>query len=71
MESLLSSLQSGEGVRISLVDEGLMKPHCECGHFLKVRMQWCPTVDEVSNQYFSNLDVWERTSYIVLPDIFD
>ncbi|KAH0553065.1 hypothetical protein GP486_006742 [Trichoglossum hirsutum] len=67
MHTLLEGLKAGFGVSIGLVEKQLMKPFCRCGRFN--REVWGhERVDEVSAQYFSNLDLWERATY--LPDYF-
>lgn len=68
MRSLLSGLENGGRITIPLVEENMMKEFCQCGRFLEVTDEACACVDEACNEYFSNLDVWNRTRYIMIPE---
>lgn len=68
MESLLSDLDSGYGAaEIRLVVDDMMKSYCDCGIFEDVHDDVCIRVQEVSNYYFSNLEDWNRSTFIASP----
>ena len=63
MRSLYEGL-IGEGkVDIALVQHKMMKPFCGCGQFPKGD-RTCPTVEDSAAYYFSNLEDWNRTTFI-------
>jgi len=68
MRSLLSGLDNGGRIAIPLVEEDMMNPFCQCGRFLEVTDEACACVDEVCTEYFSNMDIWSRTTYIMIPE---
>ena len=63
MKILLDNLTRGEGVRIGLTDNGLMRPICLCGRFT---WDTCllETEETVSASDFSNLHECDRVTYI-------
>lgn len=68
MRSVLDGLNNGGLVPIKLVEEDMMSPFCVCGRFLDVVDEACACVGEVCSHYFANVDVWERSSYIMIPE---
>lgn len=44
-----------------------MKVFCSCGEFSEA-VPRCPIVDDVAAYYFSNLDDYNRTTFIEAPD---
>lgn len=66
MDALNDSLQSGGKVAIALVQDEMMKPFCSCGGF-PAALPACALVDEAAAYYFSNLEDWDRTTYIHTP----
>ena len=52
---------------IALIQKGMMKPFCDCGEFLNATPA-CACVDEASCYYFSNMDDWNRSSFISTPE---
>lgn len=60
MERLLWGLKTKEKVTVGLVEKGLMKDHCGCGRF----SSHAPCMSEVSATYISNMDIWERATYL-------
>jgi len=67
MDALNESLQSGGKVAIALVQNEMMKPFCRCGEF-PAAVPACTLVDEAAAYYFSNLEDWNRTTYIHTPE---
>lgn len=66
MQEILWSLTTEEEPRIGLVQNGLMKPHCQCGIFLDDE-DLCVRADQACTSYFMNLEDWSRTEYIEMP----
>lgn len=66
MDALNESLQSGGKVAIALVQDEMMKPFCSCGGFSAAAPAYA-LVDEAAAYYFSNLEDWDRTTYIHTP----
>lgn len=67
MHTLDESLNSRDKVDIALVQNQMMKPFCYCGEFPGA-LSACPIVDDAAAYYFSNLDDWNRTTFIRVPD---
>lgn len=68
MHEIVESLESGGGVRRVLHHLELLRSYCGCGTFLSARDKDCACVDEVCEQYYSNLEEWERTTYLYRPE---
>lgn len=69
MHTLDEGLISRDDVDIALVQSEMMKPICDCGSFLTGHPV-CPTVDDATSYYFSNLDDWNRTTFIRVPEVY-
>lgn len=67
MYALLESLNAGGGISVGLVEKEMMTPFCDCGKFEGAEDEACARVDEVSAYYFSNLEDWNRSTYIESP----
>ncbi|KAF7884893.1 hypothetical protein EAF00_010711 [Botryotinia globosa] len=67
MRSLLDGIPYGF-VSLPLVENDMMKPFCRCGRFINVQDEACVCVNEACSHYFSNLEDWERSAYIVIPE---
>lgn len=67
MHTLLQSLIANNGVSLGLLEKQLLRPFARCGDFEEVQMN-CPTMQDVSADYFSNVDDWHRTTFIGLPE---
>ena len=63
MQSLNEGLITGGKVNISLVQNEMMRPFCDCGLFQDYGQDF-PIVDDVAAHYFSNLEDWKRTTFI-------
>ena len=63
MRSLNEGLISRGRVDVALVQKQLMKPFCGCGQFLQAFPGY-PIADDVATYYFSNLNDWNRTTFI-------
>jgi hypothetical protein len=63
MESLVESLTSGHELSINLVQKDMMRSYCECGKFDGAD-EVCARSQDVSTYYFSNLDDWNRSTFI-------
>jgi hypothetical protein len=73
LDEVLENYQAGHGIRIGLVESEMMKEYCDCGHFRRAEDDDCPCVDEACAYYFSNLEDWNRTTFLECPekDIWD
>ena len=67
MHDLLRSLDAGSDIRIGLVQEKMMAAFCDCGIFFEAEDECCVRVDEACAHYFSNLEDWNRSTYIDTP----
>ena len=67
LRSLHVGLSREGKVDIALVQTEMMKPFCPCGQFPQA-VEACPVVDDAVAYYFSNLDDWNRTTFIRSPD---
>jgi hypothetical protein len=63
VHSLLESLDWGNAASMPFVEKNLMKNYCACGWF-KGRSWDCARRGQVCTSYFSNLDVWNRTTFL-------
>jgi hypothetical protein len=50
------------------VSKEMMKPFCRCGVFDRSEDSACLRVEEASAYYFSNLEDWNRSTYIAAPE---
>lgn len=64
MHDLLTSLDAGSEIRIGLVQKKMMKSFCDCGKFFEADNHDFVRVDEASAYYFSNLEDWNRATYM-------
>ena len=67
MHSLNEGLIVSGKVDVALVQKNMMKAFCNCGEFEGAEPA-CPIVDDAAVYYFSNLDDWNRTTFIESPD---
>lgn len=68
MQALLDGLENGSGVSfLPLIAREMMQPYCHCGRFKNAEDEACVLVDEASRDYFSNLEDWNRTTFIIMP----
>ena len=68
MRSLNEGLIDKGKVDIALVQNKMMKPFCDCGHFPQGNVLSFPVLDDAVTYYFSNLDDWNRTTFIPRPE---
>ncbi|SCV48818.1 uncharacterized protein FFB14_10548 [Fusarium fujikuroi] len=54
-----------------LTQNRMFKDHTPCGWFGKASDFLCPTAEEVCTEYFMNMDIYSRTSYINQPDLLE
>lgn len=66
MHTLNEGLIVSGNVDIALVQKNMMKAFCGCGEFSEA-VPACPIVDDAVAYYFSNLDVWNRTTFLGSP----
>ncbi|PNP73369.1 hypothetical protein FNYG_13267 [Fusarium nygamai] len=52
-----------------LIQNRMFKEHTPCGWFGNASQFLCPTAEEVCTEYFMNMDIYSRTSYIGQPDL--
>jgi hypothetical protein len=55
-------------VRVGLVESEMMRDYCGCGRFRCASDEDCVCVDEACAYYFSNLEEWERTTFLDSPE---
>ena len=67
MKALNDSLDRGHKLDIALVRNEMMKPYCRHGEF-PYAVPACPVVDDVAACYFSNLDDWNRSTFLSASD---
>ena len=72
MHTLNEGLTVGGKVDIALVQENMMKEFCSCGVFWNGHegIPACTVVDNVAAYYFSNLDDWNRTTFIEVVEFW-
>lgn len=63
MHTLNEGLVDRGKVDVALVQNGMLKPFCDCGLFPDADPV-CPIVDDVAAWYFSNLNDWKRSTFI-------
>ena len=68
MRSLNEGLIDKGKVDIALVQNKMMKPFCDCGQFSQGNVLSFPVLDDAVTYYFSNLDDWNRTTFIPRPE---
>ncbi|KAF4951620.1 hypothetical protein FGADI_7397 [Fusarium gaditjirri] len=61
--------EDNEELLMPLVQNQMFKVHSRCGWFSSASDFLCPTAEEVSTEYFMNMDIYSRTSYIDQPDL--
>ena len=66
MRSLNAGLIAGRKVDIALVQNQMMKRFCGCGQFPGADLAG-PVADDAVAYYFSNLEDWNRTTFIPCP----
>ncbi|KIW64180.1 hypothetical protein PV04_09133 [Phialophora macrospora] len=65
LDAVLTGLQTGTNISMPLLDKGMIKSYCQCG---RTAPHWEHILrEDIAEYYFSNLDVWERTSFIEEP----
>ncbi|KAI8628805.1 hypothetical protein F5Y19DRAFT_434960, partial [Xylariaceae sp. FL1651] len=52
-----------------LVQNQMLRRHSPCGWFYKADEFVCPTAQEVSTEYFMNMDIYERSTFIESPKL--
>ncbi|KAF5635753.1 hypothetical protein F52700_5064 [Fusarium sp. NRRL 52700] len=52
-----------------LIQNRMFKEHTPCGWFGDTKEFLFPTAEEVCTEYFMNMDIYNRTSYIQQPDL--
>ena len=67
MNALNESLDRGNKLDIALVRNGMMKSSCWGGEFPGAS-PGCPILGDVAAYYFSNLEDWNRSTFLSLYD---
>ncbi|CZR53627.1 uncharacterized protein PAC_03507 [Phialocephala subalpina] len=67
MESVLESLENGDELSIGLVSKRMMNPFCRCGIIRSSDDPACLRVEEACTHYFSNLEDWSRSNFLLAP----
>jgi len=65
MVTLLDNLRSGTEPSIGMVQKSVMKPYCVCGRFQGTAN--FALREEATKDYVSNLDDWNRATFILVP----
>ncbi|OAL35869.1 hypothetical protein AYO20_04775 [Fonsecaea nubica] len=68
MDEVLRSLERGRPVQVGLIERKMLRDYCDCGNFLASKDHDCPCVDMVCAEYFSNLEEWDRTTFLWCPE---
>lgn len=69
MSNILRGLNNGDGVsHLALVDREMMQPFCRCGRFENAVDQDCARAQDACARYFSNLEDWNRSTFIAMPE---
>jgi hypothetical protein len=69
LSNLLRGLNNGDGVsHLALVDREMMQPFCRCGRFENAVDQDCARAQDACARYFSNLEDWNRSTFIAMPE---
>ena len=64
MNALNESLGRGNKLDIALVRDEMMKPYCRGGEFPDATPA-CPILENVAAYYFSNLEEWNRSTFLM------
>ena len=67
MKALNESLIHGNKVDIALVRKEMMKPYCWGGEFPDACLA-CPVLEDVAAYYFSNLEDWNRSTFLAADE---
>ena len=67
MNTLEKGLIQGNQVTIPLIEAAMVKPYCKCGNFVEKALG-CSVADEARAFYFSNMEDWNRTTFIASPE---
>ena len=67
MKALNESLIRGNKVDIALVRKEMMKPYCWGGEFPDACLA-CPVLEDVAAYYFSNLEDWNRSTFLAADE---
>ena len=67
MNALNESLDRGNKLDIALVRKEMMKPYCWGGEFPGA-LPACPFLEDVAAYYFSNLEEWNRSTFLTTYD---
>lgn len=67
INTLEKGLIQGNKVTIPLLEEAMVKPYCKCGNFVE-KVPGCTVTDEACAFYFSNMEDWNRTTFITSPE---
>ena len=67
MKALSESLTRGDKLDIALVREKMMKPYCWGGEFPHACLA-CPVLEDAAAYYFSNLEEWNRSTFLKTYD---
>ena len=70
MKALSESLTRGDKLDIALVREKMMKPYCWGGEFPDACLA-CPVTEDVAAYFFSNLEDWNRSTFLEAYDYRD
>ena len=68
MAALTESFIKGTQINIPFYEKGMLKPFCSCGEFRNA-VPACPTTEDATTQYLSNLEDWGRSSFINCPEM--
>ena len=64
MNALNESLGRGDELDIALVRDKMMKPYCSTGGEFPGAVPACPVLEDVAAHYFSNLEEWNRSTFL-------
>ena len=68
MNALNENLDRGNKLDIALVRNEMMKPYCSTSGEFPGAMPACPVLEDVAAYYFSNLEDWNRSTFLTVND---
>lgn len=71
IQQILNDIQHQRRLRLGFLDHGLLKKACACGSFVEAANEEIPCVTEVCEDYITNMEDWERTTYLGSAEIIE
>lgn len=68
LKAVMDGLKNGGSLSIKLVEEDKMASFYRCSKFMEITNEAYASLNKVCTHYFANVDVWSRTSHIIIPE---